>query len=602
MAVRETAKVFGLPEREINQFIEQLALSRYAPNEQSVTKTQLQEPWPQILELAKRITGIPRYLSVHPGGVIITPRPISDYVPIQRANKNVPIIQWEKDGAEEAGLVKIDLLGNRSLGVIRDALHQLRDNGQKFDENSWDPEDDPDTRQTVSQGRTMGCFYIESPAMRLLQEKADKGDFEHLVIHSSIIRPAANELIREYLRRLHGGKWEPLHPILNGVLEETYGIMVYQEDVSRVAVKFGFSPTDGDRLRKIMSKKDKEKTLLDYRERFFSCGRELKISEAVCGEIWQMMLSFQGYSFCKPHSASYAKVSFQAAFLKTHYPAEFMAAVISNQGGYYSAFAYVSEARRLGLVIKRPDVNQSRISWHGRGNELRVGFMAIKHFSRNTMKKIIALRAQQPFSSAEDFFHRVNPDEEEARSLIQAGGMDSFTSQTNPDTPAERTQLLWLLAHRQHTRGTGKGMSPTLFNEPTTLPELPPEDPLQRLRNEYRALGFLCAYHPIVLFNQARKRLNTLPARHLMTMPNKKVRFLGWFITGKVVGTKQGKPMEFLTFEDETGPVECTFFPKVYLRHRHLLHRDGPLLLEGIMEEDFGVLTMNVTRASLALK
>ena len=196
---------------------------------------------------------------------------------------------------------------------------------RSLDEQGWQPEDDPATQETVAQGLTMGCFYIESPATRLLQQRSGQGDFEHLVIHSSIIRPAANEFIREYLRRLHGGAWQPLHPLVAGVLDETYGIMVYQEDVSRVAVQFGFSHADADRLRKIMSKKEKEKQLKDYRGRFFKAAAERGVDEAITGRIWAMMMSFDGYSFCKPHSASYARVSFQAAYLKTHFPAEFMA-------------------------------------------------------------------------------------------------------------------------------------------------------------------------------------------------------------------------------------------------------------------------------------
>ena len=167
----------------------------------------------------------------------------------------------------------------------------------------------------------MGCFYIESPAMRLLQKKAKVGDFEHLVIHSSIIRPAANEFIREYIRRLHGGKWKPIHPLLEDVLDETYGIMVYQEDVSKVAVAMaGFSHADADGLRKIMSKKDKVRRLRDYRQRFFEGVHLRGVTGKQIDAVWNMMMSFDGYSFCKPHSASYARVSFQAAYLKTHYP------------------------------------------------------------------------------------------------------------------------------------------------------------------------------------------------------------------------------------------------------------------------------------------
>jgi len=388
MAIRETAKVFGIPGGEISRITKKLPWIWRSDATGEGYLAALQDlpqlrgvdfsgPWPEILRLAARISGSPRYLSVHPGGVVITPNPTTDYVPVQRAPKGVPIIQWDKDGAEEAGLVKIDLLGNRSLGVIRDTIHRVRENGTPFAEQGWQPEDDAATQSTVARGLTMGCFYIESPATRLLQQRAAQGDFEHMVIHSSIIRPAANEFIREYLRRLHGGLWQPLHPLVAGVLDETYGIMVYQEDVSRVAVQFGFSHVDADRLRKIMSKKDKKKQLKDYQRQFFEAAAERGVPEATTTRIWAMMMSFDGYSFCKPHSASYARVSFQAAYLKTHFPAEFMAAVIANRGGFYSTFAYVSEARRLGLTIVPPDVNASEIAWQGQQRQVRVGLMAI---------------------------------------------------------------------------------------------------------------------------------------------------------------------------------------------------------------------------------
>ncbi len=243
----------------------------------------------------------------------------------------------------------------------------------------------------------MGCFYIESPAMRLLQQKAGSGDFEQLVIQSSIIRPAANEFVREYVRRLHGGSWEPLHPALEEVLDETFGLMVYQEDVSKVAVALaGFSHSEADGLRKVLSKKDREFRLRDYRDKFYrGCGKN-RIDTAETDRIWAMMMSFDGYSFCKPHSASYARVSFQSAYLKTHFPAEFMAAVISNQGGYYSTFSYVSEAKRMGLRIDPPDIQASELSWRGAGTRIRVGLRTLHGVSQETLERIIRGRRTNP--------------------------------------------------------------------------------------------------------------------------------------------------------------------------------------------------------------
>ncbi|MGD9057959.1 MAG: DNA polymerase III subunit alpha, partial [Desulfobacterales bacterium] len=452
MAVREVAKVFGLADAEIGRVSKRLPQFWRVKESDPRFLDELKQrpearalafpaPWPDILQFAQRLIGTPRYMSVHPGGVVITPRPIEEYVPVERAPKGVPIIQWEKDATEDAGLVKIDLLGNRSLGVIRDALANLRGNGTTFDELRWEPEDDFATQEALAQGRTMGCFYIESPAMRLLQQKSKVGDFEHLVIHSSIIRPAANEFIQEYIRRLHGGRWDPIHPFLAEVLAETFGIMVYQEDVSRAAVVLaGFSHAEADTLRKVLTKKDREYQLRDFKHRFYAGAQQRGVPADKTAEIWDMMMSFSGYSFCKPHSASYARVSFQAAYLKIHHPAEFMAAVISNQGGFYGTFAYVSEARRMGLTVLPPDITSSQVHWTGRADTLRVGLQSVKGLSADTQVRIVAQRLPRPYSGLRDFLERVRPAEDEARSLINCGALDALNPGSN------RAALLWELA------------------------------------------------------------------------------------------------------------------------------------------------------------
>ena len=313
MAIRETAKVFGLPGYEISRLTAKIPymhgssggggnLTEKLINLPALRDQDIAEPWPEVLRLAEELIGLPRYLSVHPGGVVITPKPIDTYVPVQLAPKGVHIIQWEKDSTEEAGLVKIDLLGNRSLGVIRDAANAVQKEGILLDENNWHPEEDNATKCAVAAGRTMGCFYIESPAMRLLEKKAGTGDFEQLVIQSSIIRPAANEFVREYVRRLHGGTWKPLCVEIGDILDETFGLMVYQEDVSKVAVALaGFSHGEADGLRKILSKKDKFVRLREYKDKFFAGCTENKVAPEEIVRMWEMMMSFDGYSFCKTH-------------------------------------------------------------------------------------------------------------------------------------------------------------------------------------------------------------------------------------------------------------------------------------------------------------
>ncbi len=602
MAVRETARVFGLTDREINQIAKRLPWFWESDGDQSLQERMatlppmrgidFPEPWPEILAIAQGLIGLPRYLSVHPGGVVITPKRIDSYVPIQTAPKGVPIVQWEKDAVEDAGLVKIDLLGNRSLGVIRDALADMGENGIELDESRWEPEDDYATQEALARGGTMGCFYIESPAMRLLQQKSRVGDFEHLVIHSSIIRPAANEVIQEYINRLHGGAWTPIHPLMADVLSETFGLMVYQEDVSRVAVRVaGFSHAEADRLRKVMAKKDRERRLRDYFYRFAAGARAKGLDDDRIGQIWRMIMSFNGYSFCKPHSASYARVSFQAAYLKTHHPAEFMAAVISNQGGFYSTFAYVSEARRLGLSILPPDIMESRIRWTGRDRFLRVGFLSIKDLSAATRERIIKERGKRPFTDPKDFFERVRPDDTEGRALIHSGTLDRFHPKKH------RPALLWQFSAWQKRRSR-ENIEASLFSDPAppAMPELPEDDARQKLRREFAVLGFLCGCHPMTLFADQLKPLNTVKAAHISTHLGRRIQFAGWLITGKTVVTKKGDPMKFVTFEDDTGLVETTFFPAAYNRFCHALDYGRPFLLSGKVEENWGAKTLTVDR------
>ncbi len=603
-AIREIAKVYGLTDREIGQVTKRLpwfwqvmdatdenALLTRLKSLPQLKELDFPEPWPDIIRLAQRLIDTPRNLSVHSGGIVITPKPISEYVPVEIAPKGVPIIQWEKDGTEDSGLLKIDLLGNRSLGVIRDTIQTIKRNGKTIDETHWEPEDDRTTQSRVSNGETMGCFYIESPATKLLQKKSGVGDYEHMVIHTSIIRPAANRWINEYLARLKGEPWQAIHPLLEGVLDETYGIMVYQEHVSLAAVALaGFSHADADGLRKVMSRKDKARKLVDYFNRFAQGARQNGVTDEQIKQVWDMILSFDGYSFCKPHSASYIRVSFQAAYLKSHYPAAFMAAVISNQGGFYSTFAYVSEARRMGVTISPPDINASEIRWSSDNHSMRVGLMTIKHVSAETQARIVSEREKQPYRDLKSFLDRVRPDEEEARSMIHAGAFDAL----HPDI--SHAALLWELAvWKKRQRKPGKQTD--LFSEReavTRPPVFPHENEIDRLRREFATLGFLCDRHPMELFNEKLKRQRTVKAIELNRYAGKRIKVAGLLITGKVVSTYKGDPMEFITFEDETGIVETTFFPKVYRKFCSILDRNRPFLLTGIVDEQFGACTLTV--------
>ncbi len=364
--------------------------------------------------------------------------------------------------------------------------------------------------------------------------------------------------------------------------------MVYQEDVSRVAVALaGFSHADADGLRKVMSKKDKLLRLANYRTMFMAGCADRKVAPEAVDRMWRMMLSFDGYSFCKPHSASYARVSFQAAYLKKHYPAQFMAAVIANQGGYYSTFAYVSEAKRLGLKILRPDVRQSLIRWTGAGCEIRVGLQAVHGLSAEFLDRLLAARREQQFRDAGDFFQRARPADNEACALIHAGALDGLEPAGN------RTVLLWQWASFQRAMHDKRCLSLFGIKLPPA-PPLPPPDALTRARKEFATLGFLCDGHPLGFLAAPAGglvKVEDLPAR-----VGRQVRLTAWLLTGKLVSTRTGEAMEFLTFEDETGQVETTFFPEVYRRHAHLLRSGRGYVLAGLVEEDFGALTLTVDR------
>src|SRR6266850_687039 len=539
---------------------------------------------------AGRLDGFPRHLSVHCGGVVIASGDVSRHVPVERAAKGVRVIQWEKDQAEEAGLVKIDLLGNRSLSVIRDACAAVREHGgPDLPYGSFDPIDDPRTQEKIRDGDTMGVFYVESPAMRQLQQKTRRGDFEHLVIHSSMIRPAANDYIREYVRRLRGGSYESIHPILGEVLVETYGIMCYQEDVAKVAMRMaGFSASEADGLRKVLARKWPGRRLEDNRQQFFRGARSRGVGTEVTQQVWEMILSFSGYSFCKPHSASYALVSFQSCYLKAHYPAEFIAAVISNQGGYYSTFAYVSEARRMGLTILPPDVNASERAYTGKGREVRLGLMQLKGLRQESLDALLAERARGgAFRSLADLRARVALRASDVELLVKAGAIDSIADGRT------RPELLWELC----LDGRATQPAPELFAAPpVAAPRTPAYDRQTVLRHEVETLGFLLSAHPLEPYERAMRGRGVIAARDLDRHAGSRVRILGWHVNSKLVQTRDKEPMEFIAFEDTTAIYDATLFPDAYRRFCHLLTSTRPFLLTGLVEEDFGVCSLTVEK------
>jgi DNA polymerase-3 subunit alpha/error-prone DNA polymerase len=595
-ALRETAKAYGFGDVEITR----LELGDMGPG----TALKDDPLWGEIFDIARKIEGLPRGLGTHCGGLVITPDPIKYHVPIEKSAEGFPLLAWEKEGAEAAGFVNIDLLGNRSLAVIRDTLANLEEQGIFIDRDTWQPAQDTAVVEALARGDSMGVFYIESPAMRQLQKKTGAGDFEHIVIHSSIIRPAANKFITEYVRRLKGGNWEPLHPRLAYILDETYGILCYQEDVSKTAVAMaGFNEADADSLRKVIAKKAGGTKLPGYEKQFFEGCRKNGVDEETIKQIWAMMLSFDGYSFCKPHSASYAMVSFQSAYLRVYYPAEFMAGVLSNQGGYYRPGAYISECRRMRLEVEGPDINISRWQYYGSGRRVIVGLMAVKGLSRSGVESILKERERRGnFTSLSDFISRVRLGRDDIEALCPAGVFDTIAEGLSRTLQARALLGAGL-------KNSGKKQQDLFTGEPKAIyragtyktammvrEEGKTVNVEDKLWGEYNALGFLRTLHPLALWKKEVLALKRIKAIHIGKYVGCFIRLVGWPITQKEVWTKDGLTMSFLSLEDETSLYETVIFSKVYDKYFTLLFDQQPLLVYGVVCSEEGAITLEVRK------
>jgi DNA polymerase III alpha subunit len=501
--------------------------------------------------------------------------------------------------AEALGLIKIDLLGNRSLSALLDTLEAVRAAGETPpDPERLDPAADPATRELMARGATMGCFYIESPSMRQVLARLDCRDFETLVAASSIIRPGVSQsgVMERFIRR-HRGE-EPVtfaHPALRDVLDTTRGVMIYQEDVIRTAgVIAGMSLGEADDLRRTMTKKRDWQRMDRFRARFVRGARERGVAPEVIDRLWTEIESFAGYSFCKAHSASFARLSFQVAYLKAHYPVAFMAAVLANGGGYYGPQAYIDEARRLGIRVRPPHVGASD---HAPAAEdahtLRLGLDRVRGLRAEAARAVAAERERGgAFSGPADLRARVPMlRSAELEALAACGAMDGLAS--------SRRALLWALAE-----GAAPAPRPT-----GTADLLPPEEaagdapvaaegPEERLRWEAEHLGVAVSAHPLALYRAALApwRGRAVPAARLAALAGRWVRIVGWQVTRKAARTRAGDaPMAFITLEDESGLAECVLFPEAYRAHAALLHGFGPFVAAGRVRLEQGVATLEVT-------
>jgi DNA polymerase III subunit alpha len=530
---------------------------------------------------------------------VIAPYPITQMIPLERATKGLVVTQYDMYGVEDIGLVKIDLLAQRSLSVLDDVIASLQKKGISLN-SIYDYEslhEDEAVKEKIRTADTMGCFYIESPSMRGLLQKLKVTSFEDLTAASSVIRPGVAEsgMMQQYIRRKTGEEpVEYLHPRMEPFLRETCGVMIYQEDVMRVAHEIaGMSMEEADLLRRAMSGKERStKAMSDLEKQFIDNAVERNVQKEIATEIWRQISTFASYAFCKAHSASYAQLSFQVTYLRAYHPAEFMAAVLSNQGGFYSTMAYIEEARRMRLRLLLPDVLKGELCYTADGpSGIRVGLMQIKNISTKHLESFLEERVRKPFENFADFLLRTEFNEGELESLIKCGACDSFGM--------NRPQLLWLMKAIFSSAVSQRKQSDLIGASILHLPRLPQlrdytDD--EKLRWELELMDIGVTKHPLHLFKPWKNVKGYVPAKLLSEYKGQRVRVIGWHVTAKPASTKKGERMMFVSFEDTECLFETTFFPRAYDRFGHLFTNRGPYLIEGTVEEDHGVFTINVEK------
>lgn len=600
-AAREVAGVMGLGPGEIAPITRRIPhwgvsslkeLKRSVPECRGLPLDE--EPWAGIMATAEKLLGFPRHLSVHPGGIIVAPDSLDHWCPLETAPSGLVVTQYDMFGVEDIGLIKIDLLSQRSLGVLEDVLADLAASGRTIPIDDFDlVSSDEKTRSLMRNGKTMGCFYVESPAMRSLLKKLQTDSFGGLTAASSVIRPgvAQSGMMAAYIdRQRHPRKRSLVHPLLKEVLSETHGVMIYQEDVIRVAhLVAGLTLSEADLLRRSMSGKMRSrKAMGSLRNRFLQAAGQNGVPPSLARELWRQISSFAGYAFCKAHSASYAVLSFQLAYLKAHYPANFMAAVISNGGGYYTAAAYIQEARRLGLRILPPDVNSSLYRYTAEERGVRVGLMAVRELSRRGSDSILrARRLGSLFLSLHDLVRKTELSRKEVEILIRCGACDGFGM--------SRPCMLWHLASidfgaerdTENSLLAGGGRAP--------VPALRDYSLCERCAAEMSILGFTAAVHPLALFRESIPQ-SVVTADAMGRCCGRRVSMAGWPIAYKRVRTTKGEVMKFLSLEDLTGTFEAVLFPDVYRRFADLTVSSGPFIIEGKITEENGVFTLVADR------
>lgn len=574
--VRELGKVFGLPKEEIDR----LADGRFNPDALDILSQ-------KVLKYGRLIKGFPNHLSVHSAGILILDKPIHWFSATDLPPKGFPTVQFDMIIAEDAGIFKFDILGQRGLAKIRDAIDIIREN--RPDNPPHDITEverfkkDPKINELLSQGKAIGAYYVESPAMRGLMCKLRVNDYLGLVAASSVIRPGVSSsgMKEEFIRRHRDPeRRKQAHPVLAKIMPETYGIMVYQEDVLKVAHEFaGLDLGEADVLRRGMSGKFRSREEFAAVEAKFRANcRDRGYPEALIQEVWEQIASFAGYAFAKGHSASYAVESYQSLYLKCYYPLEFMVAVLNNGGGFYSTEHYIHETRMCGGLVHPPCINRSDHPNCIKGRDIYLGLGYLKNLESLVIKRLLTQRQLHgPYRSLDDFIDRVAIPLEQLTILIRIGAF-RFTGK-------QKSELLWQAIFKLNAskRSTGH---PKLFQPKQR------EFPLPRLEHSWledaydqmELLGFpLYDYFDLI----AEELKSSLTAKDMPRHKNKAILLYGILVNTRFHTTVQGKEMRFCTFTDLEGNYfDTVHFPQAV--GRYPVHGRGVYACYGKVTEEFG--------------
>lgn len=577
---REIGKVFGLPKEELDTLATK-PIQEHDTN--SVSR--------QVHYYGKLLEKFPNQRSMHSCGILISEEPITYYSALEMPPKGFPIVQFDMYTAEEIGLEKFDILSQRGLGTINDTVKLVKEKrGIDIDiRNTTLSKDEARCNEFLSSGKTIGCFYIESPAMRGLLRRLKCNNYKVLVAASSIIRPgvAQSGMMREYIfRHNNPTKFEYFHEVFEKELGETYGIMVYQEDVIKIALHFGgLSAPDGDVLRRAMSGKGRSLSALQkVKDNFFESCKKLGHPEQLSMEVYRQIESFAGYSFCKAHSASYAVESYQSLYLKVYYPIEFMVSAINNGGGFYRTEVYIHETRMSGAAIHNPCVNLSEYQTTVYGSDVYLGLMHIERLETRLAKLIPEERTLNgEYTSLENFVKRIPIGIETLQILIFIGAF-CFTGKQKHELLIESRFLLG--THKVAFRHL------TLLDEPQKDYQLPTieRNPFEDAFDEIEILGFPVSFSPFDLL-QTRYRGSVL-VKDLVKFHKHQVKMLAYLISRKHVPTKKGT-MYFGTWIDAEGQYfDTAHFPNCL--EEYPFQGGGCYLLLGTVEVDFHFPTVTI--------